>query len=89
MSKAFEDTVYLFACAARGIDFDKEAVPGFERIYELAAQQNIWTVIYPLISKLKAEGKIEIPEHMQKQVETDFFRKYTFFNNRQIGRAHV
>ena len=83
MSKAFEDTVYLFACAARGIDFDKEAVPGFERIYELAAQQNIWTVIYPLISKLKAEGKIEIPEHMQKQVETDFFRKYTFFNNRR------
>ncbi len=83
MSKAFDSTVYLFVCAARGIKPEADIEVSFDEVYKIAAEQNIWTVIYPLITDFSQRGKLLIPQNIKNNIESDFFRKYTFYHNRR------
>lgn len=89
MSDVFECLARLLGCAARGTEPECALSADFERLYTLANEQNVWTVIYPLIIRLASEGKISIPDEYKKELESEFFGQYMILNRRREFRKKL
>ncbi|MBO5060350.1 MAG: nucleotidyltransferase family protein [Clostridia bacterium] len=57
MTTEFADLLYLFSCAALGKAPEEDREYNLKKIYLLAEKQQIDTIIFPVINKLKERGR--------------------------------
>lgn len=72
MNKNFMDTVYLFSCAARGIEPKPLSSLDFDSIYKIAKSQGIWETVFLSVKYLNNSGhQITTPE-IYKELNNKF-----------------
>ncbi|KAF1086097.1 hypothetical protein SPSYN_00835 [Sporotomaculum syntrophicum] len=89
MSQAFDDTIYLFACGARGYEpvltHDIDVV----KIFNLAVSQGIWQTTFMAIKNLYKQGRLAIDEKtfVQWNNEVAVNLIHVTQKNRAVSRA--
>ena len=72
MNRNFLDTVYLFACGARGIEPQNDREYDFKEIYRISKQQGIWETVFLAVIKLHDNDADIIPRDVYETMNTKF-----------------
>lgn len=78
MTKNFTDLITLLSAAIAENDNIDVSEFCFSDIYTLAKSQQIQTIVFPVIKKLKDSGKVLIEEELYKKWERSFFKSIAF-----------
>ncbi len=76
MTKNFKDTIYLFACAAKGIDPKPLDEPDYSAIYRLSQSQGIWDTVFLSVKRLQECGHGLLDEENFQNINSHFMMHF-------------
>lgn len=78
-NKNFTDTLYLFACGARGLEPETDLnLLDYKEIYKTAKLQAVWETVFLSIAKLNDKYPGVIPKDIFDQMNAEFILSCTF-----------
>lgn len=78
-NKNFTDTLYLFACGARGIEPETDLnLLDYKEIYKIAKSQAVWETVFLSLAKLNNKYPGVIPKDIFDQMNAEFILSCTF-----------